>query len=254
MSQSLGGGGKAPGGCLHSPFMSLFIAPLVVMVVGAYLLRDARFAPAQEASVLPQPVVTVIVASGSTEPRPTSPPTASSAASRSPTKAAVPVATAAPAGNAGAGEQVCDTATVVGVVALTIRAEPTRQSGSLGEVPAGAAVQVLCGAPIAADDRTWVRVRVGSVAGYMSDRYLSLRNQQQAGDTCGQARVAGVEALSIRAAPSRQSEQLGAVAVGELVDVLCGAPISADDRVWLKVRVGRVEGYMSDRYLSLESE
>lgn len=256
-------------GCLYSPLVTLFVAPLVVALVAAFVLQDARFGPSGPELPGVQPVLTIVVVSATAPADKEAPgepdfdaivPTITPI-SFEPTVVATPPAAAAPApAPVGAGSTgstsgtICDTATVVGVTALSVRAAPTRQSARLAEVPAGAQVQLFCDAPVAADERVWLRVRAGEIVGYMSDRYLSVGNQARASDLCGRARVVGVEALSIRAAPSRQSEQLGAIKVGELVDVLCDAPISADERVWLRVRAGKVEGYMSDRYLSRENE
>ncbi len=95
----------------------------------------------------------------------------------------------------------------------------------------------------------------------MSDRYVRVNDrpsgsasQTVAGDTCGRARVVDVAALAIRAEPTRQSVQLGSAPAGATVEVLCDRPVAADERVWLRVRFGQVEGYMSDRYLIRESE
>ncbi|NTU81069.1 MAG: SH3 domain-containing protein [Chloroflexales bacterium] len=250
-------------GCLHSPLVALFVAPVIVALITAYLLQDGPFAP-EESPVVQPIVITVAVPSieeqrapkdgvGAPAPEPTA---QAQPAQPAPTATTQQLAiTAAPAarGSGSAGD-ICDTATVVGVVALSIREAPTRQSARLGEVSAGSPVSILCGAPIAADDRVWLRVRAGQVEGYMSDRYLSLAGHPTAGDVCGSATVVDVAALSIRAEPSRQSAQVGAISAGSPVSILCGAPIAADERVWLRVRAGQVEGYMSDRYLRLDNE
>jgi S1-C subfamily serine protease len=73
--------------------------------------------------------------------------------------------------------------------------------------------------------------------------------QQDASAVCSTATVTGVESLAIRAQPTRSSAMLGEVAGGGMVDVLCGDPIEADGRMWLAVRHGAIEGYMSARYL-----
>lgn len=72
----------------------------------------------------------------------------------------------------GESNAVCRQATVVGVDALAIRAEPSRSSAQLGEVPRGGVVDVLCQAPIDADGRTWIKARSGAMEGYMSTNYL----------------------------------------------------------------------------------
>jgi hypothetical protein len=71
-------------------------------------------------------------------------------------------------------------------------------------------------------------------------------------EVCGTAIVHTVAALAVRAEPTRASEQLTAISQGRTVEVLCDAPIEADDRVWRKVRVQAVEGYMSLRYLTIQ--
>jgi uncharacterized protein YgiM (DUF1202 family) len=269
---SAGSGSEAQQGCLYSPLVSLFIAPLVVALVTAYLLQDGRFSPPEQRAGIEQPVLTIVVVAATAPPLPTTAPpdplfepaaltptsaealpTLEATAALASSTVAPPIPTRALAGLGSAGE-VCEAATVAGVTALSIRAAPTRQSERLGEVPAGGAVQVLCDEPIAADERVWLRVRVGQIVGYMSDRYLSLANRPTASDVCGRARVVNVAALAIRAEPTRASAQLGEVAQGELVALLCAEPIAADERVWLRVRAGQVEGYMSDRFLSQETE
>jgi serine/threonine protein kinase/uncharacterized protein YraI len=145
--------------------------------------------------------------------------------------------------------QVCGQATVVEVTALSIRADHTRSSERLGEVGQGNTVDVLCVEPVDDDDRTWVRVRHGTIEGWMSTRYLSESMPSGADDVCGQATVVDVTALSIRANHTRNSERLGEVGQGNTVDVLCVEPVDDDDRTWVKVRYGTIEGWMSTRYL-----
>jgi uncharacterized protein YraI len=70
--------------------------------------------------------------------------------------------------------EVCGQARVIEVTALSIRAQPTRNSTRVGEVGNGNQVDVLCVSPVAADDRVWFRVRSGAVEGWMSSRYLQL--------------------------------------------------------------------------------
>lgn len=72
------------------------------------------------------------------------------------------------------------------------------------------------------------------------------------GSICGSAVVQEVEALALRAQPTRSSQQLAAIARGNQVDVLCVAPVQADDREWYNVRSGNVEGWMSARYLTMQ--
>ncbi len=274
-----------PRGCLHSPLMSLFIAPLLVTIIAAYVLQDARFETQEQSRGMPPLALTVVVVPHTSPSSGEAPPTAA-VSPTPPPSGEVPLPTlaptalplvpdrppVAPAGAApvqpaanpaapGSQDAVCDTGTIVGVAALSIRAAPTRQSARIGEVAAGQVVQVLCGEPIAADERIWLRVRYGALVGYMSDRYVRVNgrpsgstSQTVAGDTCGRARVVDVAALAIRAEPTRQSAQLGSAPAGATVEVLCDQPVVADERVWLRVRFGPVEGYMSDRYLIRESE
>ncbi|HEY0737749.1 MAG TPA: SH3 domain-containing protein [Herpetosiphonaceae bacterium] len=72
------------------------------------------------------------------------------------------------------------------------------------------------------------------------------------GSTCGSAVVKEVEALALRAEPTRSSQQLAAIARGNRVDILCTASVQADDREWYNVRSGSVEGWMSARYLDVQ--
>ncbi|NJN68328.1 MAG: SH3 domain-containing protein [Chloroflexaceae bacterium] len=147
---------------------------------------------------------------------------------------------------------------MVEVTALSIRERPTRNSEKVGEVGQGNPVEVLCVEPVFADERVWLRVRHGDTEGWMSSRYLSvnelLLDDRYAGEVCGQARVVEVTALSIREQPSRDSAYLGEVSGNQTVDVLCVPPVSADDRVWFRVRSGSIEGWMSSRYLQLDEE
>jgi|GEM_PF-6558352 len=264
----------SPRGCLHSPLMSLFVAPLLVTIISAFFLQDARFGPDASSREVPSLSLTVVVVpptppSSGQPPLPTvalattaqaSSPLVLADVPTSPAVAASPQPPAPPVVPVHA-DAVCDTATVVGVAALSIRAAPTRQSEQIGEVGAGKVVEVLCGEPVATDERIWLRVRYGALVGYMSDRYLRLSSRPGASDSrstasdgCGRARVVGVEALAIRAAPTRQSTQVGAAPAGATVEVLCDRPVAADERVWLRVRYGAIEGYMSDRYLARESQ
>ncbi len=72
---------------------------------------------------------------------------------------------------------VCDWAEVFEVEALTIRGEPTLQGPPMGAVPRGESVAVLCDDVVAADGRSWVKVRYKSggtsfIVGWMSTNYL----------------------------------------------------------------------------------
>lgn len=69
---------------------------------------------------------------------------------------------------------------------------------------------------------------------------------------CGRATVYEVEALALRAEPTRSSHQLTAVDRGNKVDLLCEPTVHADEREWYKVRYGVIEGWMSARYLDVQ--
>ncbi len=68
----------------------------------------------------------------------------------------------------------CGVGTVVNVGALSIREETDRQSGYLGEVPAGQQAAVLCVPEIRADGRSWAFVRYQGIEGWMSTNYLQI--------------------------------------------------------------------------------
>ncbi len=70
--------------------------------------------------------------------------------------------------------------------------------------------------------------------------------------TCGRAVVYDVDALALRAKPTRSPQQLAAVARGTPVDLACEDPIHADNIQWYKVRLGAIEGWMSARYLQVQ--
>lgn len=72
------------------------------------------------------------------------------------------------------------------------------------------------------------------------------------GSICGSAVVIEVEALALRAEPTRSSQQLAAIGRENLVELLCTDPVQADGREWYKVRSGNVEGWMSARYLHVQ--
>ncbi len=252
-----------------------------LMMIGSLLIVLAACGtdPEAETSSLPMTVVVTATAEESTgislreqrperraEPRPT----ADAEPAPSPTAEPVPTVpppsptallpTAPPptallptVANDASGPANCGRATVVGVTALSIRAAPTRQSTRLGEVARGGSVEVLCVDAVNADDRRWLRVRAGGIEGWMSDRYLSA-GAATAAEGCGRATVVGVAALSIRAAPTRQSSRLGEVAQGNQVVLLCDPEVAADERIWWKVQVGGIEGWMSNRYLQREEE
>ncbi len=71
---------------------------------------------------------------------------------------------------------VCNTATVVGVDALAIRDQPSLSSHRIGSASRGQSVDVLCDEPVQADERIWLRVRIGSIIGWMSSRFLQTNN------------------------------------------------------------------------------
>lgn len=259
--------------------MSILHIPFLTMIGGLVFILAACSAGLEaETNELPATVVVTATAEEATavslreqrperraEPRPTfnSEPTPA----LSPVAEIVPVVTAAAAtptallptallptvAREAAGPANCGRATVVGVTALSIRAAPTRESTRLGEVARGGSVEVLCVDAVNADDRRWLRVRVGGIEGWMSDRYLTAGGATAA-DGCGRATVVGVAALSIRAAPTRESTRLGEVAQGNQVVLLCEPEVAADERIWWKIQVGAIEGWMSNRYLQREEE
>jgi hypothetical protein len=70
--------------------------------------------------------------------------------------------------------------------------------------------------------------------------------------TCGTATVHEVDALALRAEPTRGSQQRTAIERGNRVELLCEPIVHADDREWYKVRYGTIEGWMSARYLHVQ--
>jgi uncharacterized protein YraI len=212
------------------------------------VLRDQRPERRAERRATPDAPPTVVVS-----PTPL-PPAAAAASPTSLLPTAPPATPLLPTATSGVtGSASCGRATVVGVTALSIRAAPTRQSTRLGEVSRGGSVELLCVDAVNADDRRWLRVRAGGIEGWMSDRYLAAGNATDAAG-CGRATVVNVAALSIRAAPTRESTRLGEVAQGNQVVLLCEPEVAADDRIWWKVQVGALEGWMSNRYLQREEE
>jgi uncharacterized protein YraI len=151
--------------------------------------------------------------------------------------------------------EVCLIATVVEVTALSIQASPSINAESLGAINQGNTVNVLCVEPVEAEDRLWVKVREGTIEGWMSSRYLASETDQPQTspvpnvEVCATAKVIEVTALSIQASPSINAESLGAINQGNTVNVLCVEPVEAEDRLWVKVREGTIEGWMSSRYL-----
>lgn len=192
-------------------------------------------------------------ASSAATPTPVAAPATESAPTPLLPTAVPPTALPPPTASGAAGSTNCGRATVVGVAALSIRTAPTRESTRLGEVARGGSVDLLCVDAVNADDRRWLRVRVGGIEGWMSDRYLTAGGTTTV-DGCGRATVVGVAALSIRAAPTRESTRLGEVAQGNQVVLQCEPEVVADERIWWKVQVGGIEGWMSNRYLQREEE
>lgn len=77
---------------------------------------------------------------------------------------------------------------------------------------------------------------------------------QAAPSACGEAVVKGTTALSIRAAPTRQSQRLGVVPEGHTVMLVCSPEVTADGLRWYRVSSGTVDGWMSARYLTILGE
>jgi hypothetical protein len=69
---------------------------------------------------------------------------------------------------------------------------------------------------------------------------------------CGSATVSGIPSLSIRATPDRAGELVADVAAERQVELLCSAPVIADERTWREVRSGAAQGWMSTRYLTID--
>jgi uncharacterized protein YraI len=144
---------------------------------------------------------------------------------------------------------------VVEVAALAIRAAPDRKATYLGEVPRDISVDALCLDNVQADGRVWACVRFQDIEGWMSTRYLVFGLPPlPAGKVCDYATVVGVEALNIRSEPTRQSPTMGdPVPRGGRVEVLCNDMVEADGRVWARIRIGAIEGWMSTRYLAFDN-
>lgn len=69
-------------------------------------------------------------------------------------------------------ETTCGQANVVDVSELRIRAAPSLRAQTLGSQRKGQVVVLLCDAVMKADGINWRKVRVGSIEGWMSSRYL----------------------------------------------------------------------------------
>lgn len=76
------------------------------------------------------------------------------------------------------------------------------------------------------------------------------------GDVCDRATVVGssIAQLAINTDPSTSSVQVGAVSVGNSVEVLCRDTTTSDGRLWVWVRYQGVEGWMSTRYLEFANQ
>ncbi len=69
--------------------------------------------------------------------------------------------------------------------------------------------------------------------------------------SCGEATVSGVSSLNIRAEPNISSPVLGNRAAGNVVELLCDAPVVVNGIPWRRVRSGDIQGWMSERYLQV---
>jgi hypothetical protein len=134
---------------------------------------------------------------------------------------------------------------------VTVRAEPTTSSASQARLDPGTIVDctdIIMGETIAGSSEWTYCPEAG---GYI---FLDLLipytpDESSTSDTCGTATVIEVAALSIQDNPSVNADSLGAVEQGQSVDVLCVDSVEAEGRIWVRVRYGLIEGWMSTRYL-----
>ncbi len=136
---------------------------------------------------------------------------------------------------------ICGFATVSGVDALSVRAEPARDAPYLGETSNGNMVEVLCVGEVEADGRTWVcgvaNSRTSeSVVGWMSTNYLEFVTEDPADvEVCDRATVAGTDDIIIYYTPSLDSAIWGSYPEGTEVDLTCDATVKADGIVWARI-------------------
>lgn len=70
-------------------------------------------------------------------------------------------------------------------------------------------------------------------------------------ESCGTARISGVERLVLRAAPGLQTEKLADYPVGTEVLLSCAEAVTADGLIWQPVQIDERAGWMSQRMLQL---
>ncbi|NOK58556.1 MAG: hypothetical protein GFH27_549279n362 [Chloroflexi bacterium AL-W] len=72
--------------------------------------------------------------------------------------------------------ETCQQGIVIEVEALSIRERPDLDATRVGAVPRGDTIAILCDEHVRADNRVWVRVVYNSTVGWMSSRYLEIKN------------------------------------------------------------------------------
>ncbi len=119
---------------------------------------------------------------------------------------------------------------------LNLREDASTKSKSLGRYPHGTMVTVL-------DLGTsWCHVRIGSVEGYMSTRYLSFNGIT--GKPTMQVVHPDESYVNLRSAPKQEDNVLVRVPHGATVTVV------AHGKSWCQVTYNGVAGYMMTVYLS----
>lgn len=139
----------------------------------------------------------------------------------------------------------------------TIRAQPSLNASSLGQIPGGAFFRVIAGPQCGADGHAWWQIRYGTITGWTAEGegiayWISPFTCPAAPPSRLmpgiQAQVTPGDANVLRSGPgmSNGSVVIGAIPGSGTFDVLGGPQCGGDGRVWWQVRYEGVIGWTAE--------
>ncbi|WP_119068879.1 SH3 domain-containing protein [Aggregatilinea lenta] len=139
----------------------------------------------------------------------------------------------------------------------TIRAQPSLNASSLGQIPGGAFFRVIAGPQCGTDGHAWWQIRYGDITGWTAEGegisyWVSPFTCPAAPPTRLmpgiQAQVTPGDANVIRSGPGtgNSSVVIGSIPGSGIFDVIGGPQCGNDGRVWWQVRYGTTQGWTAE--------
>lgn len=127
--------------------------------------------------------------------------------------------------------------------ALNVRSEPSQTATRVGSLYKG------CGGTILERKDGWTKLQSGNIVGWAIDDYLLFGDEAiaLANEVGKMIATVNTETLRVRTAPTTESESLGLLPKGEILEV-----INQDTEGWVCVDYDGVDGYLATEYVELD--